>query len=471
MRGPVCFFPFLLLSFCAADSYSTLVGNPVGFPGKGRFAVGFDYCSIDTKDVFEYDDMVDHELVSEGYGLRVSYGLTDVLAVDARFGQADFALDSHSTYDSGSAWGLGVRANVYESANGVRVMAGVQYNDYSPDEGFSEHLLPFEAEATDLSVGIDVSKQFADRITLYGGVQHSDLTLKYFHDGRYGQREGGFEQDQEFGLYGGVDIEIYKGFGAFAEAHFMNEEAYVAGLTYRMVRDDLPVNEPAARPTVGDTLLKKLHIGAEISRETDRRMTETGGFVPEYPEYRMASDRLFLCGWYDVIDRVSVFGKIGRADLETHSSEGETTEFDAELAWGVGVRGRVLELDNGIAISGELSYLQFDPDSEATVSTAKNALNTPGDLSIEWSEWSIAFDISKEIGNTDLFAGFKYTGITADQDREFADGSVVSSEFEAEDDLGLFVGTECWLTDSFALTFVADFVNVRGYTFGGKMSF
>jgi len=56
-------------------------------------------------------------------------------------------------------------------------------------------------------------------------------------------------------------------------------------------------------------------------------MTEEGGFVPEYNKYRMSSDRMFAVFSYDIIDRISVFAKLGNADLETHSSEGETTDF------------------------------------------------------------------------------------------------------------------------------------------------
>jgi len=47
---------------------------------------------------------------------------------------------------------------------------------------------------------------------LYGGVGYSYLTFKYFHDGPYGQREGGYEQDKEVGYYGGVDFKLFQSF-------------------------------------------------------------------------------------------------------------------------------------------------------------------------------------------------------------------------------------------------------------------
>ena len=77
----------------------------------------------------------------------------------------------------------------------------------------------------------------------------------------------------------------------------------------------------------------------------------------------------------------------------------------------------------------------------------------------------------KQIDKTKLFAGFSYTSISADQYRKFEDGTAVSSEFDAQDDLGLFVGVEHAFTDKFSAMFKADFVDIRQYTFGGLYSF
>ena len=166
-----------------------------------------------------------------------------------------------------------------------------------------------------------------------------------------------------------------------------------------------------------------------------------------------------------------MFLKLGKADLNTHSSEGETTEFDSEFAWGIGARGKIAELDNGIVISGEISGLWFKPEDEETVSTAKQAVKTPGDVSVEWSELDMSFDVSKRIENTTLFAGVSITSISADQDRQLTDGTVVTSEFDAEDDLGLFVGFEHAFTGNFSVIFRTDFVDIRQHTIGGVYSF
>ena len=465
-------FTFLTVLLFSGYGLASMVGNPPGFPEGGKISFGAEYWHIDSRDVFEFDDMLDDELESEAYALRISYGITDFLTVDFRAGQADFTLMPGETeYDKGPFWGLGLRAIIYESPGGLKVMAGVQYNDYDPDNTVDK-TIEFEAELDDLSVSLDISKKFADRFTVYGGVQHSDLTLKYFHAGDFGQREGGYRQDQELGVYGGLDVEVLNGLSFFAEGQFANQEAYILGLAYKLtLGETAPPEEPPAAPPLGEILSGRIHIGAEASRFTDKAMTEAGGFVPEFSAYHMSSDRVFVNAYYDVVDRVAVFGKLGLADLETHSSEGETTEFDSEFAWAVGVRGKLLEIENGLVISGELSYLRFEPKDEATVSTPKKAASTGGDLSIEWSEFNIAFDVSKHIENSRLFAGISYTGVSADQDRTFEDGTVVSSEFEAEDDLGLFVGAAHSFTEKFSVMFKADFINVRGYTFGGSFSF
>ena len=477
MRRDVFSVVLFVVLTCSGYGLSVTVGNPAGFPEEKKFSFGFDYWNINGKDVVEYDDNVGREIESSGAALRVSYGLTDSLALDLRVGQADFTFGNNEIYDNGRVIGLGVRALVYESTGGVKVMAGVQYNDYSPDDA-RPRALDFEAEPDDFTISVDVSKEFAERFTMYGGLQHSDLTFKYFHEGAYGQREGGYEQDKKFGLYGGFDVKIYDGLSFFTEGHFGNEEAYALGLTYKMTGKtvEAPADEAKAPsvPPIGkwaDIFEGKFHIGAELSRFTDKKMTEEDGYVPEYSAYRMASDRMFLVFSYDIIDRITLFTKLGKADIETHSSEGETTGFDSEFALAVGARGRLFEFDNGLVVSGELSYLGFKPEDGDTISTAKEAVSTPGDLSIDWSELSLMFDVSRKIEETTLFAGIRFISISADQDREFADGTVVSSKFDAEDDIGLFVGIEHAFTDSFSVMFKADFVDMREYTFGGIFGF
>jgi len=60
--------------------------------------------------------------------------------------------------------------------------------------------------------------------------------------------------------------------------------------------------------------------------------------------------------------------------------------FDSEFAYAIGSKGKLFEIAKGIWLTAEVGYLSFEPQDEENVSTPKHALNTPGDLSIEWSE-------------------------------------------------------------------------------------
>jgi len=79
--------------------------------------------------------------------------------------------------------------------------------------------------------------------------------------------------------------------------------------------------------------------------------------------------------------------------------------------------------------------------------------------------------LSKKIRNTELFGGVEYLDVNADQDREFTNGEIVSSSFDAEDNVGLFAGFQYWFTETFSMAFRADVITERQYTIGGSFSF
>ena len=84
---------------------------------------------------------------------------------------------------------------------------------------------------------------------------------------------------------------------------------------------------------------------------------------------------------------------------------------------------------------------------------------------------TISGDLSKRMGNTLLFAGVKYENVTADQDRVLDDETVISSSFEADQNVGIFAGFEYFLAESFSVYFRTDLITERQYTFGGSFSF
>lgn len=463
------FFIILALTIISFTSYSAImVGNPPGFPEKNKFSIGvktWDFSNIEM----EYDDNVQDEFSLVGRGIMASYGLSDILALDVMYGQADF----ENIYDEGTVWGLGARALIYESPDGFKFMGGFRYNKYDLDEAQSGIFI-FRAEPNSSVASIDISKMFADRLTIYAGIDYAYMKFKYYHNGDFGEREGGYEQIDEFGYYAGADFRIIDGFSFFAEKHFANEEAYVLGMLYKFSGKDIATTEktPSAPPEdKGIFGWQKFHAGVEFSRFTDRKMVEEGGYVPQYSNYRMASDRLFAVLSYDLIDRITVYTKFGNADLETHSSEGETTEFDSEIALGIGSRVKLIEVGKNAWITGDVSYLSYSPEDEKTVSTAKHAFKTPGDVSIEWSELLLSADISKRVDKTMIFAGVEYINVNADQDRLLDDGSVVSSSFEADQNVGIYAGFQYWLTESLSVFFRTDLITERQYTFGGSVSF
>jgi len=135
---------FIIVIVYSTFTFGVLTGNPVGFPEEKKFSFQGQYWNIDTKDIVEYDDGRPNELTSEGEAFQVSYGLTDILSLDIRLGQADFVISDIYPYEKGTMWGLGVRALIFQSANGFKLMSGFQYDNFSPDN--AEEFLVFLKE-------------------------------------------------------------------------------------------------------------------------------------------------------------------------------------------------------------------------------------------------------------------------------------------------------------------------------------
>ena len=209
---------------------------------------------------------------------------------------------------------------------------------------------------------------------------------------------------------------------------------------------------------------KKLSIGFEISGLRGREMTQKGGVKPEYNRFRMASDRYFAVAEYRAVKWLTLLVKLGTADLQTHSSEGEVVEFDSKFAWQIGAKAVLYEdTVRNFRINAGLSYLAFDPSDDKVTRIPKVGLSTGGDLSIDWKEFELKADIEKEFTNFTGFAGIRFSNISADQDRVLSDRTV-SSSFDADDSLGLYTGIFLDLGQDVNLLLQANFIDERKFT-------
>jgi len=202
------------------------------------------------------------------------------------------------------------------------------------------------------------------------------------------------------------------------------------------------------------------------------KFTESGGVKPQYNDYRMKSLRHLLNGTLHLGDLLNATLSIGQADLETHSDEGETTEFDPVTAYGFGLES-VLPVPafKNISLALRGSYFHYEPDDEHTTEVAKHSRNSGGDLSIDWTEWRVsACAVYEAAGTPRVYAGVEYRDISADQDRVFSDHTV-SSSFDQEDEVGLLTGLSCRLADHVQANLDVRLIHETSFRLGLTYSF
>ncbi|HIE10677.1 MAG TPA: hypothetical protein EYP62_03625 [Kiritimatiellae bacterium] len=179
-----------------------------------------------------------------------------------------------------------------------------------------------------------------------------------------------------------------------------------------------------------------LQVGIRVEDLRLLKCRQRGGVKPGYDHYRLSGLRYCLVGvWKRGPLRVGL--EAGFADLTTHSSEGETVEFDPEPLWGFFV-SHEWPVGNAGTTAARLgaAYAHYAPEQEDVTATPKDAATTGGDLSVDWTEVKVWAELVRRWSSVELSVGPVWQDVTIDQDRVYPDRTV-SSSFDPETEVGL----------------------------------
>lgn len=151
----------------------------------------------------------------------------------------------------------------------------------------------------------------------------------------------------------------------------------------------------------------------------------------------------------------SVFTKLGMADIELKESDTKSP-YDEEFAWGLGSK-LVYNLE-ACKIGVEGQYFAIDD-----LSTTRN-LGSGDKLDTKWKEWQVSFFAAKdfEFENFSLmpYLGVRYSDLSADTDYYDASaGSTTSYDVEADENFGMFVGTDINITENISVNLEGRFID------------
>ena len=173
---------------------------------------------------------------------------------------------------------------------------------------------------------------------------------------------------------------------------------------------------------------------------------------------------------YGLSDDFDIYLKLGITDIAAEEKFYFNGECVAEgkhkgrnaFAWGFGFKGKH-DLENNYLIGVDLQWLRHK--NKFTHKWNVIAETFTGKAIIE--EWHIAPYIAKRIENFTPYAGIKYSDLRA----KLKDNTGDEVELEADNNFGVFLGTDYAINESWNLNFETRFIDETAISFGGAYRF
>lgn len=181
---------------------------------------------------------------------------------------------------------------------------------------------------------------------------------------------------------------------------------------------------------------------------------------------------------YGVLDNLDVYVKLGTADYKSkgvwtgHGEEWhDTMKGKNAFAYGFGAKGTYNLKDDWI-IGADLQYLRHKNKYSGSSYDALNPTDTDtwhGKATFQ--EWQIAPYVAKKIGNFVPYLGIKYSDLRIKEKSSDDDGDEGWMRLKADDNVGVFVGTDYKIADNWKLNLEGRFVDETAISFGVTYKF
>lgn len=195
--------------------------------------------------------------------------------------------------------------------------------------------------------------------------------------------------------------------------------------------------------------------GVEFEASIDNRDMEAENNAANQNE----AENLNLLGRlsYGLTDRVEVGARLGVSDLDVDRRAGTTNNFtgSSEFAWGIAL-GAILYDAGTWNLAGNANYLAHDD-------------HTTGGTTVDYSEWNIGAQIQ---GKYDMF--YPYLGVKwSDATLEPTNGNALgtTSDFESENNVGVYVGAGWDLTPNWGGYVEGRFIDETSFGGGIRYTF
>jgi len=180
---------------------------------------------------------------------------------------------------------------------------------------------------------------------------------------------------------------------------------------------------------------------------------------------------------YGLLDNLDVYVRLGAADYEvkgqifTGSTPGDKLKFDTDtdFAYGLGLKG-TYPLKNDWLLGCDLQYRRSKHEAEHKSTPVSGAEETTTYKSFVQQEWHIAPYLARKIGSFVPYLGVRYS------DAKLEIKNPASSDFgeveqEADDNVGVFLGTDYKMGETCSLNLEGRFIDETAMSAGISWKF
>jgi hypothetical protein len=194
-------------------------------------------------------------------------------------------------------------------------------------------------------------------------------------------------------------------------------------------------------------------------------------------EYYLYSGKVGVLIW-DRIMPYAILGA-GEAKKQAYDINGTKIQWDTkyDFVWGVGGTAMLYEtkiegMGNGtfrIGVDGKYrqSKLKVDHVKKDDVQMADSSV-TQSRYNLE--QWQVALAVSYQMDQIIPYVGVKYSDATGEA-KATIDGTAYKNDFENEDNVGIFVGGDILLNDSFTANIEGRFIDETALSLGATLRF
>ncbi|MBU4376692.1 MAG: outer membrane beta-barrel protein [Candidatus Omnitrophica bacterium] len=181
---------------------------------------------------------------------------------------------------------------------------------------------------------------------------------------------------------------------------------------------------------------------------------------------------------YGLFDNLDVYAKLGIADYEVNADNyvgnakyaDDKIDSDTNFAYGFGLKG-TYELGNDWLIGCDFQYLRSKHEAKVTEAVVGGSSSSATYKKRVIQEWHIAPYIAKRIDDLTPYLGVRYSDMELEIKSPSESGWTDDHKYEADDNVGVFLGTDYKISENLTLNLEGRFVDETAMSFACTYKF